>query len=59
MNAKAKALKKKSDEKDEYEMPKSKALSEHKRLVKVLKTKKGIKHEAKVQSKELKEIKGK
>lgn len=36
-------------------MTKKKAVDEHKRLVKVLKTGKGIKAEAKKQSKELKE----
>ena len=51
----SKALKKEKGEK-EYEMPKSKALAEHKRLVPELK-KVGLKKEAKEQEKDLKAIK--
>jgi hypothetical protein len=54
-----KALKKAKGEKEEYEMPKSKALHEHKRLIKVLKTKKGLKKEVEEQKKDLKDIKKK
>ena len=58
-----KALKKMKErewkEGEEYEMPKSKALHEHKRLIKVLKTKKGINKEVEEQKKDLKDIKKK
>lgn len=54
MNAAHKALKKKME--DEYEMPKKEAISEHKRLLKVLKTGKGEKKEFKTQKSELKKI---
>ena len=58
MKSCSKALKKaKNEEKNEYEMPKSKAIAEHKRLTRVLRTKKGIDKEYKIQEKELKEIK--
>lgn len=53
-----KALKKAKEEK-EYEMPKSKALKEHKRLIKVLKTKKGLRKEVVEQTKDLKDIRKK
>ena len=43
--------------KGEHVMTKKKLVSEHKHLVKVLKTKKGLKQEAKKQAKELKEYK--
>lgn len=56
MPACSKALKKAKDKKEapEYEMPKSKAISEHKRLLKIMKP---IKKEYKEQKSELKEIK--
>lgn len=53
----SKALKKAKE--DEYEMPKSKALNEHKRLIKVLKTKKGLRKEVVEQTKDLKDIRKK
>lgn len=59
MNCKSKALKHKKEEEKEYEMPKSKALNEHKRLIKVLKTKKGLQKEVVEQTNDLKDIKKK
>lgn len=53
--SKHEALKNKLE--DEYEMPRKKAIDEHKRLVEVLKSKKGIKKELKIQGRELSEIK--
>lgn len=54
MSAKTKALKKAKDkEAPEYEMPKSKAITEHKRLLKIMKP---FKKEYKEQKSELKEI---
>jgi len=54
-----KALKKAKNEKEEYEMPKEKAIEEHKRLTRVLRTKKGIDKEYKIQRSELAEMKKK
>lgn len=44
---------------EEYEMPKSKALNEHKRLIKVLKSKKGLRKEVVEQTKDLNDIRKK
>lgn len=61
MNALKEALERKKrgykreEEEDEYEMPRKKAVMEHKRLVKVLESKRGLKREAKEQREELKE----
>lgn len=58
MNPKHKALKKKKED-DEYEMPRKEAISEHKRLLEILKRakSKGTTQEYKIQKKELKKIK--
>jgi fructose-specific phosphotransferase system component IIB len=59
MKSKQKAIKKAcgKKEKEEYEMPISKALHEHERLIKRLKSKKNLKDEIKEQKKDLKDIK--